>query len=60
MWIYEKKIQYPVRVDTCNPALAQMILEQFGGGDGELGAAVRYLTQRYVMPTDHVVVSSFY
>ena len=51
MWIYDKKLQYPVRVDTCNPALAQMILEAFGGGDGELGAAVRYLSQRYVMPT---------
>lgn len=51
MWIYDKKLQYPVRVDTCNPTLAQMIFEAFGGGDGELGAAVRYLTQRYSMPT---------
>lgn len=52
MWIYDKKLQYPVRVDTCNPQLAQMILDAFGGGDGELGAAVRYLSQRYVMPTN--------
>ncbi|RKD22470.1 spore coat protein JC [Caminicella sporogenes DSM 14501] len=52
MWIYEKKLQYPVRVDTCNPALAQMILEQFGGGDGELSAGIRYLTQRWNMPTN--------
>ena len=51
MWIYEKKLQYPVRVDTCNPTLAAMVLEQFGGGDGELAAGIRYLTQRYVMPT---------
>ncbi|NMB44646.1 MAG: manganese containing catalase [Clostridiales bacterium] len=51
MWIYEKKLQYPVRVDTCNPALAQMILEQFGGPDGELSAAIRYLSQRWSMPT---------
>ncbi|AFS79196.1 spore coat composition protein, manganese catalase family [Gottschalkia acidurici 9a] len=52
MWVYEKKLQYPVRVDTCNPALAQMILEQFGGADGELSAAIRYLSQRWSMPTD--------
>lgn len=52
MWIYEKKIQYPIRVDSCNPALAQMILEQFGGADGELSAGIRYLTQRWTMPTN--------
>lgn len=50
MWIYEKKLQYPVRVDTTNPALAQMIIEQFGGADGELAAGLRYLTQRWTMP----------
>lgn len=52
MWVYEKKLQYPVRVDTTNPTLACMILEQFGGGDGELSAGIRYLTQRYSMPTN--------
>ncbi|WDV46743.1 manganese catalase family protein [Clostridiaceae bacterium M8S5] len=52
MWKYDKKLQYPVRVDTCNPTLAQMILEQFGGPDGELSAGIRYLTQRYCMPTN--------
>lgn len=52
MWIYEKKLQYPVRVDTTNPALAAMILEQFGGPDGELSAGIRYLTQRWTMPTN--------
>ncbi|HCC08223.1 MAG TPA: rubrerythrin family protein [Clostridiales bacterium] len=51
MWIYEKKLEYPVKVDTTNPALAQMIMEQFGGADGELAAGIRYLTQRFVMPT---------
>lgn len=52
MWIYEKKLQYPVRVDTTNPTLATMILEQFGGPDGELSAGIRYLTQRWTMPTN--------
>lgn len=52
MWIYEKKLQYPVKVDSCNPALAAMILEQFGGPDGELSAGIRYLTQRYSIPTN--------
>ena len=46
MWIYEKKLQYPVEVETCNPTLAAMLLEQFGGADGELSAGIRYLTQR--------------
>lgn len=54
MWVYEKKLQYPVKVDTTNPALAQMILEQFGGADGELSAAIRYLSQRWSMPTGRV------
>ncbi|MBU5438555.1 manganese catalase family protein [Tissierella sp. MSJ-40] len=52
MWIYEKKLQYPVRVDTTNPTLAAMIIEQFGGPDGELSAGIRYLTQRWTMPTN--------
>lgn len=51
MWLYEKRLQYPIRVDTTNPTLAAMILEQFGGADGELAAGVRYLTQRWTMPT---------
>ncbi len=51
MWIYEKKLEYPVRVNTTNPTLAAMIIEQFGGADGELSAGVRYLTQRWTMPT---------
>lgn len=50
MWVYEKKIQYPVRVDGPNPKLAKAIITQYGGPDGELAASLRYLTQRYTMP----------
>ncbi|ABO67526.1 Protein CotJC [Geobacillus sp. PA-3] len=51
MWIYEKKLQYPVRVSTCNPRLAKYLIEQYGGADGELAAALRYLNQRYTLPS---------
>lgn len=54
MWVYEKKLQYPVRVGTCNPMLAKYLIEQYGGADGELAAALRYLNQRYTIP-DKVV-----
>lgn len=54
MWIYEKKLQYPVRVSTCNPMLGRFLIEQYGGADGELSAALRYLNQRYSIP-DKVV-----
>lgn len=54
MWLYEKKLQYPVRVSTCNPMLAKFLIEQYGGADGELSAALRYLNQRYTIP-DKVV-----
>lgn len=54
MWIYEKKLQYPVRVSTCNPQLAKWLIEQYGGADGELSAALRYLNQWYSVP-DKVV-----
>ena len=50
MWQYEKKLQYPVNVKTPNPAAAKIIITQFGGPDGELGAAMRYLSQRYTAP----------
>lgn len=51
MWIYEKKLEYPVRVDSGpNPDLAALLFEQYGGADGELAAGVRYLNQRYYMP----------
>ena len=50
MFIYEKKLQYPVRIKNPNPALAKFIISQYGGPDGELGASLRYLSQRYSMP----------
>lgn len=50
MFVYEKKLQYPVRIKNPNPALAKFIISQYGGPDGELGASLRYLSQRYVMP----------
>ncbi|WRS28163.1 manganese catalase family protein [Oscillospiraceae bacterium MB08-C2-2] len=54
MFAYEKKLQYPVKIKNPNPALAKVIISQFGGPDGELGAAMRYLSQRYVAPYDEV------
>ncbi len=50
MWVYEKKLQYPVNIKNPNPALAKMIITQYGGPDGELGASLRYLSQRFSMP----------
>lgn len=50
MWVYEKKLQYPVRVSKCDPRMAKYLLEQYGGADGELSAALRYLNQRYTIP----------
>ena len=50
MFVYEKKLQYPVRIKNPNPALAKFIISQYGGPDGELGASMRYLSQRYAMP----------
>ena len=50
MFVYEKKLQYPINIKTPNPKLAKMIMSQFGGADGELGASLRYLSQRYTMP----------
>ena len=50
MWIYEKKLQYPIKISRPNPALAALIISQVGGPDGELAASMRYLSQRYAMP----------
>ena len=50
MFHYEKKLQYPVNIKTPNPKLAQIVIAQYGGPDGELGASLRYLSQRYTMP----------
>ena len=50
MFVYEKKLQYPVRIKNPNPKLAKIIISQYGGPDGELGASLRYLSQRFSMP----------
>ena len=50
MWIYEKKLQYPVNIKKPNAALAKIIISQLGGPDGELAASTRYLSQRFSMP----------
>lgn len=54
MFSYEKKLQYPVKIKNPNPNLAKIILTQYGGPDGELGASLRYLSQRYAMPFDEL------
>ena len=50
MFMYEMKLQYPVNIKNPNPKLAQIIITQYGGPDGELGASLRYLSQRFAMP----------
>jgi spore coat protein JC len=54
MWTYEKRLQYPVNIKNTNPKMAQIIISQFGGPDGELAASLRYLSQRYTMPYKEV------
>ena len=55
MWVYEKKLQYPVKIKNPNPRLAGVIISQLGGPDGELAAATRYLNQRYTMPNGEAI-----
>lgn len=50
MFVYEKRLQYPIKIEKPNPKLASIIISQYGGPDGELGASLRYLSQRYSMP----------
>ena len=54
MWIYEKKLQFPVKIKNPNPKIAGIIVSQLGGPDGEVGASMRYLQQRYTCPYDKV------
>lgn len=54
MWEYKKRLEYPVKIKNPNPALAKVIISQLGGPDGEVGAAMRYLNQRYVAPCNEV------
>ena len=55
MWVYEKKLQYPVKIANPNPRLAGLIITALGGPDGETGAAMRYLNQRYTMPCGKII-----
>lgn len=52
MWEYEKKLQYPINVKNTDPQMAKFIISQYGGPDGELAASLRYLSQRFSMPTE--------
>lgn len=54
MFLYDKKLQYPVKIARPNPQLAAIVISQYGGPDGELGASLRYLSQRYSMPFDEL------
>ena len=50
MWIYEKRLEFPVNIKEPNAQMAQFIMSQYGGPDGEMGASMRYLSQRFTMP----------
>ena len=52
MWLYQKKLEYPIRIKKTNPKLAKFIISQYGGPDGELAASLRYLSQRFGMPDE--------
>lgn len=54
MFVYEKRLQYPIKIQNPNPKLAAVIISQYGGPDGELGASLRYLSQRYSMPNSRL------
>jgi len=54
MWIYQKKLEYPVNITTPNPRMAKALMAQYGGPDSELAASMRYLTQRFSMPDNRV------
>ena len=54
MWEYEKRLQYPVKIKHHDAKAAKIIISQYGGPDGELGASLRYLSQRFAMPDDRV------
>ena len=54
MWNYEKRLEYPVNIKQNNPQLAKVIITQYGGPNGELGASMRYLSQRFAMPYKEV------
>jgi hypothetical protein len=51
MWLYDKKLEYPIKIKRCDPVMAKNIITQYGGPDGELAASLRYLSQRFSMVT---------
>ena len=55
MWIYQKKLEYPIKITRPNARTAKIIMTQYGGPDGELGASLRYLSQRFAMPYKNVI-----
>ena len=55
MWNYERRLEYPVNISRCNPQAAMVIMSQYGGPDGEMGASMRYLAQRYSMKDKKVI-----
>ncbi len=57
MWSYDKILQYPIRIKNPNPAMAKLIISQYGGPDGELGASLRYLSQRFTMITPEAIAT---
>lgn len=57
MWIYEKRLEHPVRITKPNPLMAKLLMAQYGGPDSELGAGLRYLTQRYSMTDERVIAT---
>ncbi len=57
MWFYEKRLQYPVKIKKCDPRMATMIISQYGGPDGEIGASLRYLSQRFAMVTPQAIAT---
>ena len=57
MWTYDKKLEYPIKIARPNPALAKIIVTQLGGPHGELGAATRYLSQRFAAPNDQMIAT---
>ncbi len=57
MWSYDKILEYPIRIKNPNPAMAKLIISQYGGPDGELGASLRYLSQRFTMITPEAIAT---
>ncbi len=58
MWIYQKNLEFPVKIKKPDPRMATTIITQYGGPDGELAASLRYLSQRYAMPTERAKAST--